>query len=184
MSLLCQHYREGRATNGGRPDLGRAPAAWKFRNFSRWRQIVSVNPRPVGVLKIPVSAVRFRPCPPAMIWTSWHGSRIPLRGASCLSPTRSRSGSRLLPSERCGLQPVTRTSHSPGKSNHPCFPQVCQANPGFYRCRTDAYETNSRDPFNSSINFLLRPSLTLLIPGKFISAVSVCIGTSTADLCF
>ncbi len=45
---------------------------------------------------------------------------------------------------RCGLQPVIRTSHSPGKSNHPCFPQVCQANPGFYRCRTDAYQTNSR----------------------------------------
>ncbi len=126
MSLLCQNYRGGRATNGRRPDLGIAPAAWKFRNFSRWCQIVSVNPRPVGVLKIPVSAVRFRPCPPAMIGTSWHGSRIPLRGASCLSPTCSRSGSGLRPSKPCGLQPVIRTSHSPGKSYHPCFPQVCQ----------------------------------------------------------
>ncbi len=106
VSLLCQNYREGRATNGGRLDLGRAPAAWKFRNFSRWCQIVSVNTRPVGVLKIPVSAARFRPCPPAMIGTSWHGSRIPLRGASCLSPTCSRSGSGLRPSKPCGLQPV------------------------------------------------------------------------------
>ncbi len=103
---MCQNYRERRATNGGRPDLGRAPAPWKFRSFSRWCQIVSVNPRPGGVLKIPVSVVRFRPCPPAMIGTSWHGSRIPLRGASCLSPTCSRSGSGLRPSKPCGLQPV------------------------------------------------------------------------------
>ncbi len=28
--------------------------------------------------------------------------------------------------KRCRLQPVIRTSHSPGKSYHPYFPQVCQ----------------------------------------------------------
>ena len=109
VSLLCQNYRGGRGTNGRRLGLGGAPAAWKFRNFSRCCQMVPVNPPPGGVLKIPVSAVRFRPCPPAMIGTSWHGSRIPLRGASCLSPTCSRSGSGLRPSKPCGLQPVTCT---------------------------------------------------------------------------
>ncbi len=84
---------------------------------------------------------------------------------------------------RCKLQPVIRTLHSPGKSYHPCFPQVCQANPGFYRCQTDAYETNSRDPFNNSMNFLLPRSPTLLTPRTPVSALSLSPGTCTADRC-